>query len=72
MASRGIFATFPGSLGYQFVEDGEAVDEGQKLFAVECMKVMNEIKSPAVGKIVYKKELGEYVEVGDLIAVIES
>jgi pyruvate/2-oxoglutarate dehydrogenase complex dihydrolipoamide acyltransferase (E2) component len=60
-------------IGGWHVAEGDAVSEGQDLVNILTDKVDNDLPSPAtgvVGRIVVA--VGDTVEVGDLLAVIET
>jgi acetyl-CoA carboxylase biotin carboxyl carrier protein len=55
-----------------YVEVGDVVKKGQVLCIIEAMKLMNEIESETVGKIVQVLvESGQPVEYGQALFVIE-
>lgn len=55
-----------------FVQAGDTVREGQTLFIVEAMKVMNQIPAPRAGRIAQILVAnGAPVEYGQVLAVIE-
>jgi acetyl-CoA carboxylase biotin carboxyl carrier protein len=55
-----------------FVQAGEQVREGQTLFIIEAMKVMNQIPAPRAGRIAQILVTnGAPVEFGQVLAVIE-
>ena len=55
-----------------FVQPGESVREGQTLFIVEAMKVMNQIPAPRAGRIAQILVTnGAPVEYGQVLAVLE-
>jgi biotin carboxyl carrier protein len=59
-------AQIPGRVVRVWVAEGETVESGQRLLAVEAMKMENEIRAPragVVGKV--RVELGGLVERGD-------
>jgi acetyl-CoA carboxylase biotin carboxyl carrier protein len=62
----------PGAEAAPFVSLGEAVSQGQTLFIIEAMKVMNLIKAPRSGivKHIFVKD-AQPVEYGDPIIIIE-
>lgn len=62
----------PGPGADPFIKVGDRVTEGQTLFIIEAMKVMNMIKSPHSGvvKHIFVKD-GQPVEYGDPIVVID-
>ncbi|MDR2766256.1 MAG: hypothetical protein LBB63_02210 [Holosporaceae bacterium] len=61
----------PGPGAEPFISVGDTVSEGQTLFIIEAMKVMNMIKAPRSGvvKHIFVKE-AQPVEYGDPIVVI--
>ncbi|HUO05639.1 MAG TPA: acetyl-CoA carboxylase biotin carboxyl carrier protein [Candidatus Binataceae bacterium] len=55
-----------------FIEDGGSVRKGQTLCIVEAMKMMNEIESPAAGRIAkIIAENGQRVEYGQPLMILE-
>lgn len=62
----------PGPGAEPFIKIGDRVDEGQTLFIIEAMKVMNMIKAPRSGvvKHIFVKD-GQPVEYGDPIVIID-
>jgi acetyl-CoA carboxylase biotin carboxyl carrier protein len=55
-----------------FVQPGDTVREGQTLFIVEAMKVMNQIPAPRAGRIAQILVAnGAPVEYGQVLAVLE-
>lgn len=62
----------PGPEAAPFVSVGDQVSQGQTLFIIEAMKVMNMIKSPRAGiiKHIFVKN-GQPVEYGDPIVIVE-
>lgn len=68
----GTVYTAPEPGAADFVKVGDTVEEGQTLFIIEAMKVMNPLPSPRSGKVT--KILvgnGEPVEYGEPLLVIE-
>ncbi|MCA1494331.1 acetyl-CoA carboxylase biotin carboxyl carrier protein subunit [Ensifer sp. NBAIM29] len=54
-----------------FVKVGDAVEEGQTLFIIEAMKVLNKVAAPRAGRIAQLTEIdGGEVETGDVLAEI--
>lgn len=53
------------------VSDGDTVEAGTPLYALEMDKSTNEVDAPASGTIKLTGEVGEIYEVGDLIAIID-
>lgn len=62
----------PGPGAEPFIKIGDRVEEGQTLFIIEAMKVMNMIKAPRSGvvKHIFVKD-GQPVEYGDPIVIID-
>lgn len=62
----------PGPEAKPFVKIGDQISEGQTLFIIEAMKVMNMIKAPKAGvvKHIFVKD-AQPVEYGDPILIIE-
>ena len=62
----------PGPGSDPFVTVGSKVDEGQTLFIIEAMKVMNMIKAPKSGTVkhIFVKD-AQPVEYGDPIVVVD-
>jgi acetyl-CoA carboxylase biotin carboxyl carrier protein len=62
----------PGREASPFVSVGDAVSQGQTLFIIEAMKVMNMIKAPRSGivKHIFVKD-SQPVEYGDPIIIID-
>ena len=55
-----------------FVEEGSSVRKGQPLCIIEAMKMMNEIESPAAGRVVrILAENGKPIEYGQPLMIIE-
>lgn len=64
------FSMNEGTLAEWLVADGERVEEGQVLYALESDKSTQEIESPASGTLKIIAEVGETYEVGTLLAEI--
>jgi acetyl-CoA carboxylase biotin carboxyl carrier protein len=55
-----------------FVEEGSSVRKGQPLCIIEAMKMMNEIESPAAGRVIrILAENGNPIEYGQPLMIIE-
>ncbi|MBC8311832.1 MAG: acetyl-CoA carboxylase biotin carboxyl carrier protein subunit [Candidatus Marinimicrobia bacterium] len=68
-----IIAQIPGLISQIFVEVGDKVEAGNKLFILEAMKMENEIDSPIPGTVKsISIESGVAVEKGALIMEIEE
>jgi acetyl-CoA carboxylase biotin carboxyl carrier protein len=64
------FAPEPGAP--VFVKEGDTVKEGQTLFIIEAMKVMNPLPSPRTGKVLeILVQDGQPVEFGEPLIVLE-
>ncbi len=65
-------AQIPGRVVRLWVEAGEVVEAGQRLLAIEAMKMENEIRAPRAGTIgTISAVIGRPVELGDELLVIE-
>jgi biotin carboxyl carrier protein len=54
------------------VEEGSSVRKGQPLCIIEAMKMMNEIESPAAGRVIrILAENGNPIEYGQPLMIIE-
>lgn len=65
------FSMNEGTLTEWLVPDGGDAIEGQPLYALESDKSVQEVESPATGKLKVLKQTGETYEVGTVLAVIE-
>jgi biotin carboxyl carrier protein len=65
-------AQIPGRVVRLWVADGEQVDAGQRLLAIEAMKMENEIRAPHAGKVTgIKVDVGTLVERHDELLSLE-
>ena len=64
------FSTQEATLTEWLAEDGAAIEKGQPLYTLELDKSVQEVESPASGKLKIIAETGEAYEVGSLIAEI--
>ncbi|WP_322083324.1 lipoyl domain-containing protein [Burkholderia sp. BCC1972] len=64
------FSMEEGTLAEWLVEDGASVSEGQPLYSLESDKSIQEIASPASGKVKILSTVGEVYKVGDVLAEI--
>lgn len=64
------FSTQEATLAEWLVADGETVEKGQPLYALELDKSTQEIEAPASGTLKIQAETGEVYEIGALIAEI--
>lgn len=65
-------AQIPGRVVRLWVASGEVVEKGQRLLAIEAMKMENEIRAPRAGTIgAIAAVVGRPVELGDELVVIE-
>ncbi len=64
-------AQIPGRVVRLWVSDGEHVESGQRLLAIEAMKMENEIRAPHAGKVkAIKVDVGTLVERhGELLTI---
>ena len=68
----GTFYRAPAPGAAPFVEEGASVLKGQPLCIIEAMKMMNEIESPATGRVVrIIAENGHPIEYGQPLMIIE-
>jgi biotin carboxyl carrier protein len=66
-----VHAIIPGRVVSVGVTLGDVVTEGQRLLAVEAMKMVNELRAPREGTIERLDAVpGQTVELGDLLVVI--
>jgi pyruvate/2-oxoglutarate dehydrogenase complex dihydrolipoamide acyltransferase (E2) component len=63
-------STTEGTLTEWLVDDGALVEEGQPIYSLETDKSVQDIESPASGKLTQKAEAGETYDVGTEIGVI--
>jgi biotin carboxyl carrier protein len=64
-------AQIPGRIVRLWVTEGQEVDQGERLLAVEAMKMENEIRAPHAGRVgELRVELGKLVERGDELLTI--
>ncbi|TWR56210.1 dihydrolipoamide acyltransferase [Pseudomonas marginalis] len=64
------FSMNEGTLSEWMVADGESVEEGQLLYALESDKSVQEIEAPASGVLKIVAVAGEVYQVGDVLAEI--
>lgn len=65
-------AQIPGRVVRVWVEPGEAVEAGQRLLAVEAMKMENEVRAPRAGVVgTLPVGIGQTVELGDDLVTLE-
>lgn len=67
-------ATSPltGSVAMLRAEDGARVAKGDAIVEIECMKAFFPVDAPAAGVVRLKVALGQVVDTGDVVAVIET
>ena len=66
-----IRAIIPGRIVAVSVARGDALEAGQQLLVLEAMKMQNELRAPRSGTVEQvRAEVGQNVEVGDLLVVI--
>lgn len=61
-----------GTLAYQHVDDGAAVEAGEPICDIEVMKMMTSIETPVSGIVRFLVQLGEIVGFDDIVAEIET
>jgi pyruvate/2-oxoglutarate dehydrogenase complex dihydrolipoamide acyltransferase (E2) component len=64
------FSMNEGTISEWLVADGEAVTEGQVLYALESDKSVQEIEAPASGTLKIVAQAGQIYQVGDVLAEI--
>jgi len=64
------FSTQEGTLTEWLVADGDAVEAGQPLYALELDKSVQEIEAPASGTLKIIAAAGEVYDIGSLIGEI--
>ena len=66
-----VHAIIPGRVVAVSVKPGDSIEAGQQLLVVEAMKMQNELRAPREGTIErVGVEVGQTIEVGDLLVVI--
>jgi biotin carboxyl carrier protein len=66
-----ISAQIPGRLVRLWVAEGDTVEAGQRLLAIEAMKMENEVRAPRDGTVVsIKATVGASVELGDELLTV--
>jgi biotin carboxyl carrier protein len=66
-----IKAQIPGRVVRVWVAAGETVEKGQRLIAIEAMKMENEVRSPRAGVVEsVSAAIGNTVELGDELLVV--
>ena len=64
-------AQIPGRVVRLWVAAGETVEKGQRLLAIEAMKMENEVRSPRAGVVEsISAVIGNAVELGDELLVV--
>jgi 3-methylcrotonyl-CoA carboxylase alpha subunit len=72
-ADGAILAPMHGRLAALDVEDGEDVEEGQRLAVVEAMKMEHALKAPSAGRVTgLSARAGDQVEMGAVLMRIEA
>ena len=71
LARISVRAQIPGRVVRLWVADGQAVEQGERLLAIEAMKMENEIRAPRAGVVAgLKIELGQRVEREDELLTV--
>lgn len=66
-----LLAPMPGILTRYIVEEGQRVEEGQVVAFLEAMKMENALPSPKRGVVHLTARVGQKVQRGDILAIIE-
>lgn len=61
-----------GSIQLFLREDGAQVAVGDKILGIESMKMMNEVRTPAAGRLSFKVRLGQVVNRGQVLAEVDD
>jgi acetyl/propionyl-CoA carboxylase alpha subunit len=69
--SAKVLASMPGKVLRVMVRAMDQVEVGQALLVLEAMKMQNEIKSPNKGIVKQLMTEGDYVNAGDVLAIVE-
>ena len=70
MAQVDVRATIPGSVSVIHVADGSAVDAGETILEIECMKTLWNIVAPAAGIVRLQVGPGEIVAQDQIVATV--
>lgn len=62
MAKTVVESEMTGSISLLHVDDGDLVEAGDNVLAIELMKTQNDIPSPVSGRVHFLVALGELVE----------
>ena len=65
------FSMTEGELVEWLAQDGATVTEGEPLYSLESEKAVQEVESPASGRLRILAAIGETYEVGTLLAEID-
>jgi pyruvate/2-oxoglutarate dehydrogenase complex dihydrolipoamide acyltransferase (E2) component len=65
------FSMSEGTLGNWMVADGESVQEGQPIYTLESEKSVEDVESPATGRLHIIGQPGTVYQVGDKVAIID-
>jgi pyruvate/2-oxoglutarate dehydrogenase complex dihydrolipoamide acyltransferase (E2) component len=64
------FSMADGTLANWLAADGERIEEGAPLFALESDKAVQEVEAPATGTLKIIAQVGETYPVGTVLALI--
>ena len=65
-------ASIPGTVSVLSVPDGAAVDQGEILLEIECMKTLWPLSAPATGIVRFDVQICEVVAQEQLVATVEA
>ena len=65
-----VLSPLPGNIWHVEISEGAVVKKGQRIFALEAMKMEHDVLSPADGKIHLLVKKGDPVVTGAVLAVI--
>jgi biotin carboxyl carrier protein len=70
-AAMTLRARLPGRVVRLWVSEGQEVEQGDRLLAVEAMKMENEVRAPHAGRVTgLRVEVGGRIELGDELLTI--
>lgn len=67
-----IYAPIQGTVQSIFHDNRSHVEAGERVGTIDLMKLETEVVAPCAGAIVWRVDVGQYVDEGDYIAHIEE